>query len=229
MKFCEKCNLYHEDKHKTCVACGRVLVDKDYQSKLLTPGYPEVLVLRKKPSIAARVLVLVGILISLVCAIINMFTFKDSNSYWSLIVIGALIYTLLVIKQVIIAKHDYSTKTLKQVLIVSIILLAIDFATNYKGWAITYGIPFVIVGTSVILPIVVASMPKKYYMHVRNLFWLIILNLIITIISFLTPLMIEGIIWTGAMSLVTGITLFSAMLLFAPKITYHELVKFFHM
>ncbi|VEU82635.1 DUF6320 domain-containing protein [Acholeplasma hippikon] len=228
MKYCKHCNLYHEENHKICIVCGNNLVEKAFETNLVTPGYPEVQVNRKKPNIPARVLILIGIVVSLISVVINILTFKDTKIMWSIIVVGSLFYVYLLIKQVIISKRDYSTKTLKQVIIVSLILLILDYATAYKAWAITYAIPLVLVGTTAFLPIVVASMPKKYYMHVRNLFWLIILNLIYAAIAFFSSWTLEGVYWTGAMTLIAGFTLFSAMLLFAPKVTYQELVKFFH-
>lgn len=228
MKYCQSCNLYHEKEYKTCIACGKNLVTKENHSNLVITGYPNVNVNKQKPNVAARVLILIGIVISMTVLVINILTYKEVSNLWSLVVVGSLLYTYLLIKQVIISKHDYSTKTLKQVLIVSMILIVLDFATVYKGWALTYAVPFVLVGTTAFLPIIVASIPKKYYMHVRNLFWLIILNLIYSVIAFFTPLLFEGVFWTGAMTLIAAITLFTAMLLFAPKVTYHELVKFFH-
>src|SRR5690606_40403677 len=72
------------------------------------------------------------------------------------------------------SKHFYSTKTLRQVISVSIILILIDIFTGYSKWALTYVIPFVLAGTTLLLPIIVASMPAKYFLHVRSLLLLII-------------------------------------------------------
>ncbi|HLT00337.1 MAG TPA: DUF6320 domain-containing protein, partial [Acholeplasma sp.] len=94
-------------------------------------------------------------------------------------------------------------------------------------WALTYVIPFVLAGTTLLLPIIVASMPEKYFLHVRSLLLLIIFDLFVGIIPFVTDWMVTDVLWTGMMSATVGITLLAIMFIFARKTTYTELVKIF--
>ncbi len=227
MKICDHCHMIHEHNHKTCIVCGRLLKQKEYEDPIEKIGYPEVTVIKKKRIIAARILGIMSIAVSIIVAVINFMTWNENPTPWSLIIIGIFSYIWLLVSQVIISKHDYTTKTLRQVWIIAAILIITDIVTGYHAWALTYAIPFILVGTTAFLPIVVTSMPKKYFLHVRSLFSLIILDIVILIIPFVSDWMELGVTWTAAMTGISGFILLAAMWVFAPKTTYQELVKIF--
>jgi len=197
------------------------------KDNVITVGYPEIKVVKRKRDIALRIFGAISIGTSLLVAMINFITYNEYPELWSLIVIGSLLYVWLLFNQVFMSKHFYSTKTLRQVISVSIILILIDIFTGYSKWALTYVIPFVLAGTTLLLPIIVASMPEKYFLHVRSLLLLIIFDLFVGIIPFVTDWMVTDVLWTGMMSATVGITLLAIMFIFARKTTYTELVKIF--
>lgn len=227
MKICDHCQMIHETNHKTCIVCGRLLKQKEYEDHIEKIGYPEVSAVKKKRVIAARIFGITSIAISVIVAVINFMTWQENPIPWSLIIIGIFSYAWLLVSQVIISKHDYTTKTLRQVLIIAVILIIADLVTGYHAWALTYAIPFLLVGTTAFLPIVVTSMPKTYFLHVRSLFLLIIIDIVVLIIPFVSNWMEVGVTWTAAMTGISGFILLAAMWVFAPKTTYQELVKIF--
>ncbi len=228
MKYCSNCNTYFKEDTKTCVICGRTLVDKEYETDIILQGYPDVLVLKSKVNLFIRIFFIIAISSSIIAGMVNLATLDNYPYPWSLIILGTFIFIGNIISFIIFSSHNYTTKTVRQVFIVSLLLIVIDYFTEYKGWALTYVIPFIMVSTTLVLPIITAARPKKYYLHVRSLLLLVIMNFIILLIGFFTPLMIKGITWTALMTGSAGIVLFITMLLTAPKTTYHEIVKIFH-
>lgn len=227
--ICKYCNLIHDDNQLTCVVCGKSLVPyDDKKMDIVKVGYPKLVHVRKKRYFALKLFGLISIATSLIVGFINFLTYKEHPEMWSLIVIGALLYIWLFISTILLSKHDYSTKVIKQVVTISIILVLIDVFTTYSGWALTFVIPFILTLTTIALPIVVASMPKKYFMHVRKLFILILIDLLYTLIPFITDWMIKTYDWTALMAGISGLILLSAMFIFARKTTIEELVKIFH-
>ncbi|MBN3490657.1 hypothetical protein JV173_03920 [Acholeplasma equirhinis] len=197
------------------------------EDSIITVGYPDVKVIKNKGDIALRILGVISIAISLIVGVINWLTWNQFAEYWSLIIVGTLIYIWLLFSQIIMSKHDYPTKAIRQVIIVSILLVILDLFTGHTKWAMTYVVPFLFLGTTALLPLIIATMPKKYFLHVRSLFFLVILDLLVSIVPFTTDWMEQGIEWTGAMVGLAGIILLAIMWVFAPRTTKQELVKIF--
>lgn len=227
MMYCKDCGTYHDHKHKTCTICGKKLIENTYTDTLILDGYPEVKVVKKKRYMAAKILAVITIAVSLLVLIINIMTYDAYKELWSLIVVGALGYPWLILNQVIIAKHEYPTKVLRQIIIISLILILIDVFTVYKAWSLTYVITFMLTTTSLILPIVVAIEGKKYYLHVRSLLLLIVFDIVVGILPFVSNFMEKDVVWTGLMTLFSGVMLIIVMFIFARKTTWTELIKIF--
>ena len=92
MQYCKHCNMYHNDTEKTCIACGHVLVKKTPENQVIAPGYPPVKVNKQKYSIAAKIIILIGIVASIVVSLVNLLTYESFPKLWSLIVVGSLVY-----------------------------------------------------------------------------------------------------------------------------------------
>ncbi len=227
MMYCKDCGTYHEEGHQTCTICGKKLIEKSFTDTLNLEGYPEVKVVKQKRKMAAKILAVITIAASLIVLLINAMTYDTYQELWSLIVVGALSYPWLILNQVIISKHEYPTKVLRQIFFISVILIIIDLFTVYKGWALTYVITFMLTSTTLILPIVVATEVKKYYLYVRSLFLLVVFDFIVGILPFVSNFMEKDVLWTGLMTLFSGVMLIIVMFVFARKTTWTELIKIF--
>ena|SRR5690554_3599356 len=227
MRYCQHCHAYYYKKETTCTICGRPLIEKNYESKVITQGYPTIKLKSNKAKFVSKIFGVISIAVVIILAMINFATYNSNPTPWSLIAIGPIVYAWILLSQIVVSKHNYPTKVNRQVVLMSLILILIDVITEYKAWSLTYVIPALLVTTTIILPIVVASKPKTYYLHVRSLFFLIILNFVVGIIGFTTPFMEPGVTWTSLSVIAVGILLVSAMFTFARKDTWTELIKIF--
>lgn len=227
MQYCKKCHAYYYKKESTCTICGRPLVQQDYDSQVVTQGYPSVHLHKSHAKFVSKVFGIFSMAITIILAVINFATYTENPTLWSLIIIGPIAYAWIILAQIIVSKHNYATKVNRQVLVFSLIIILIDVLTVYKAWSLTYVIPALLVTTTLVLPIVVASKPTLYYLHVRSLFFLIILDIAVGIIGFTTPFMQDGVIWTSLSVITAGILLLSTMFTFARKDTWIELIKIF--
>lgn len=227
MQYCKKCNAYYYKKESTCTVCGRPLVEKEFDSHVVTQGYPIIPAHKNHAKFVSKVFGIFSIGIVIISALINFVTYNDNPTLWSLVIIGPIAYAWILLAQVIISKHNYPTKVNRQVLIFSLIIILVDVLTVYKAWSLTYVIPALLVTTTVILPIIVSSKPSTYYLHVRSLFFLIILDIAVAIIGFTTPFMEPNVTWTSLAVATSGILLLFTMFTFARKDTWIELIKIF--
>lgn len=227
MRYCQHCHAYYYKKETTCTICGRPLIEKTHESKVITQGYPTIKLKSNKAKFVSKIFGVISIAVVIILAMINFATYNSNPTPWSLIAIGPIVYAWILLSQIVVSKHNYPTKVNRQVVLISLVLILIDVITEYKAWSLTYVIPALLVTTTIILPIVVASKPKTYYLHVRSLFFLMIMNFVVGIIGFTTPFMETGVTWTSLSVLAVGILLLSTMFTFARKDTWTELIKIF--
>ena len=227
MQYCKHCHAYYYKKESTCTICGRPLVETTYENKVLTQGYPAIVLQKNHAKFISKIFGVISIAVVVILALVNFATYMDNPSPWSLIIIGPIFYAWILLAQVVVSKQNYFTKVNMQVIILSLIMLIIDIMTGYSAWSLTYVIPSILAVTTVVLPIVVASKPKNYYLHVRSLFFLMFLNLAVGIIGLVTPFMQTDIIWTSLSLLTIAILLCATMFTFARKDTWIELIKIF--
>src|SRR5690554_5154352 len=207
MRYCSHCHVICENKDQMCIVCGRNMTESNYEESIVKVGYPNVLEVKKSSLLWLRILGSIFLALSLTSVTINLLTLNEYRAPWSLIIVGTCLYIWLLIHQVIISKHDYTTKTIRQVFIVSVILVLIDMLTGHGKWAITYTIPFILLGTTILLPLIVATMPKKYFLHVRSLLLLICINILYMFIPFMTDWGVVDVSWPFAMVGLAGISL----------------------
>jgi len=227
MQYCKKCNAYYYKKESTCTVCGRPLIEKEFDSHIITQGYPSISPQKNNAKFVTKVFGIFSIGIVIISALVNFATYNDNPTLWSLVIIGPIAYAWILLAQVIISKNNYPTKVNKQLMIFSLIIILVDVLTEYKAWSLTYVIPALLVTTTVILPIIVASKPSTYYLHVRSLFFLIVLDLLVATIGFTTNFMEPSVTWTSMVVATSGVLLLITMFTFARKDTWIELIKLF--
>lgn len=227
MQYCKHCNAYYYKKSTTCTICGRPLIEGTHESRIITQGYPAVVVHKNRGKFAAKIFGILTIATIIIVGLINGTTYEAYPSFWSLIVIGPLVYVWILLAQIIVSKQNYPTKVNRQVILISLVVILIDLMTDYKAWSLTYVVPSLLVTTTFVLPIVIASTPKTYYLHVRSLFFLILLNILVGVVGLTTNFMEPNVIWTSLSVLTAGILLLATMFIFARKDTWTELIKIF--
>lgn len=227
MQYCQQCNACYYKESTTCTICGRPLIEKTMDAPILTQGFPSAKPHKSYAKFVSKIFGMISIGVVLILALINFLTYKDYPNPWSLIIIGPIAYAWILVGQIVLSKQNYPTKVNRQVIILSVLLILTDILTRYNGWSLTYVVPALFVMTTIILPIVVASNPKTYYLHVRSLFFLIIMDVLIGMIGLTTNFMHEGVIWTSVSMITAGILLLITMFTFARKDTWTELIKIF--
>ncbi|WP_025724551.1 DUF6320 domain-containing protein [Acholeplasma granularum] len=229
MNYCKQCNAYYFKEETSCKICGRPLITTDHESKVLTQGYPSLKVKKRKRKMVSKIFGIISLSAILITGIINLLTYDSNPTLWSLLIIGPIIYGWILLVSLILAKHEYPQKINRQILVTSTLLILIDILIGYKAWSLTYVVPALIFAATVIVPLFVASKPEKYYLHARSLLFLILLNIIVGILPFISNFMIEGVYWTGITLILSGILLLSSMFFFARKDTWTEFIKIFRL
>ena len=228
MKYCNHCHVKMSDAHDTCPVCGRNTQNIQEEPKVLLQEFPKVQVKASKATFVLRVMFAISVGISLIVGYINYLTYDQNPTLWSLIIIGILFYMWLFIYQVVLTKKTYSKRILHHVVGVSILLVLVDLITGWQSWSLTYTIPFILLGTTIGLPIVVVYLPKKFHTQVTQLLKLILLDAIPILLYYITPWFIKDTYWPAFSAVLSGLILLLCMFIIAPRTTIHEIYKQLH-
>ncbi len=228
MTYCQHCHVHMSQTHETCPICGRQVKKTDIKPDIVLQEFPKLTVTTNKALIAIRILLALSTVVSLIVGLINFLTYQDNPTLWSLIIIGIIFYIWLFIAQVVLTKRTYSKRILNHVIGVSLLLVIADLFTGWQRWSLTYAIPFILLATTVGLPVVVVSIPKKYHTQVTQLLKLIALDMIPLILFYITNWMIPGELWPVLTAAWSGFLLLICMFIIAPKTTIQEIYKQLH-
>ena len=75
---------------------------------------------------------------------VNAATYRRSGLWWSFIAVGGMAYVELTVRYSILKSRNLAGKLVAQSLGMQALLIAIDWVTGYRGWAVNYAIPGVI-------------------------------------------------------------------------------------
>lgn len=134
----------------------------------------------KRSNFAIKILIIISIIVSTICVIVNVCT--STKYLWCLLVIVGIIYSWITVLYSIHTNVNIGSNVTIQALAISVLTLCIDFILGYKGWAINIAIPIIIMVANVtilILTFVSVSRYYKYAVYQLIIFVLSIIPLII--------------------------------------------------
>lgn len=125
----------------------------------MTSLYPKIRNV-KKDNLAIKIMIIVSVLVSLTCLIVNICTTDDFM--WSLIVIIGIIYSWVTVMYSIYRNVNIASSVMVQLIAISIITICIDYIIGYSKWAINLAIPIIIIVANITMFILTISSFHKY-------------------------------------------------------------------
>lgn len=158
---CERCNAKISGNKKDCPLCGYPLV-MDGPGKEAV--FPVVKLGSKKEKLFFNLVTLVLFSASVICFLINLVI--TGTVFWSLFVIAgaACLWTSLFLA--LRARRHIPKAIFWQVVLVAALAVLWDFATDYRGWSITFVIPLIFIGAIVVIRIVSRVLKLSMYDYV---------------------------------------------------------------
>lgn len=222
MKKCTKCNLEVNSVRKTCPLCLSVLETdgKDYEKKYPSPKFHP-----HKRSFILRLLAFLSVLAIFTTIVINVMTYREGHTLWSVIVIFNIGYFWLLIKSTFKKEGNVPVRLVIQTIAISLLLSVIDYFTGNFRWSVNYAIPFVIMASLLsILSLSIGSRYRyiTYFLHIITAVLLGFIPIILWLMGLATVL------WPSLASAVLSFTTLLGMIIFGDKETTEEIKKRFH-
>ena|SRR5690606_22624424 len=222
MKRCTKCNLEVNSIRKTCPLCLSVLESdaNDYEKKYPTPKF-----LPKRKSLLLRILAFLSIISIFISVFINVMTYEEGETIWSVIVIFNIAYFWLLIKSTFKREGNIPIRLVIQNIAIALLLYGIDFFTGNTGWAINYVVPFITMAS--LLSILSLSIGSKYryinhFPHIITAIFIGFIPILLYLFSWV------DVLWPSlAAALLSFITILG-MIIIGDSDTREEIKKRFH-
>lgn len=217
---CENCKVNISNISSNCPLCGRHLHESGIGKHASYPDIKESLSSTHNRNI--RGLLFLTIVFSLSIFLLNLLT--PYKYFWSLIPISGMWLLWLVLGIPIIRKKITPAMIVLDNIIISIFLNIIDVTLTQQGWAISYVVPFILVGSTLAITIVFMLTKidwKDYYPSQIAIVGLCFIPLIIRIF-------ISFIFWPSVISAAYGFFTILGMIILGNKKFKHETKKRFH-
>lgn len=220
MKYCNNCKVHVAGNRKNCPLCQEILVGEKFKDEV----FPKISFVYKEHGLFFKVMLLVAIIIASVSVAINILL--PQKGAWSLFVLGGLGSVWASMITAINKRSNIPKNIVYQVMIISVIVVLWDLLTGWKGWSITYVIPFVCFSAMISMAII--SKVLKLYVEDYILYIIIdgLFGLVQIIFIFTGGL---SVLYPSLICIVTSVISLSTILIFEEKKLRAEIKRRLHM
>jgi len=200
--------------------CQESLKGDKYEDEI----FPKISFVYKEHGMFFKIMLLSSIIIATISVAVNIVF--PQNGAWSLFVLGGLGSVWVSMTSAINKRNNIPKNIVYQVMIISIIAIIWDFLTRWKGWSITYVIPFV----SFFAMISMAIISNVRKLHIEDYILYIIIDGLFGLVQIIF-------IFTGGLTalypslicIVTSIISLATILIFEDKRLLEEIKRRLHM
>lgn len=219
MTYCKRCGVTLRDGAELCVLCASPCEETQGQSER---EYPAI-----KYSNRFRYVIKVLAILSVILVGGSLYIghYTDSDTFWSLIVLGATLYAWTSFFTARKSLRNVGLMILIQLTAVSLLGFLIDFSTGNRGWMIDYVIPFMIIAAQGIVTAIMIAHPMQFRDFMIYQFVLGIMG----VLSIL--LMVFGLShvrWPYITACVYSIIILAGTAILADRKYKQEMIKRFH-
>lgn len=176
MNKCKRCNVWVADDTMVCPLCHTILTEEkskgqksgsgfpdsefeyngaryvdidsvaDKRFLIQGPGYPDVKKNTRRFRKAGRILLFISLALEMLLAFINYLTFDMAPKYWSVVTGGIIAYLILTMWDIFSRRQGHIRKIYTQIFVILGLMILIDFALDWSGWSLEFGLPCIIYG-----------------------------------------------------------------------------------
>lgn len=145
MSRCNNCNIEILDETTRCPLCHSVLTHTDDLENM----YPDARVKMRRMMLATRIFLFCAIITEAIVVCLTLFIETEYN--WAVITGLTLLCVYMTLRYAIAGESDYKSKVLFMALLLILAAVAIDYASGYRGWAVEYVLPGIILVIDLII------------------------------------------------------------------------------
>lgn len=219
MNICDKCKVKIRGGQKICPLCQNKLKDEDNSEDI----FPKIPTIFHEHNFFIRVIILISITISVICAVINII-YYPKILWWLFVAVGLACFGA-DLYFIISKRRNIPGNILYQVIVISLISVVWDFWIGFNGWSINYVIPIVCVLAMAAMSIIAKVSKLESRDYIIYLLIDIVLGIIPAVFVYfnIVKIRIPSIICTAS-----SIIFLAALILFEGENMYSEIKRRFH-
>lgn len=233
MKRCNECQIDVETSRVTCPLCQAVLVNSENQLDVVQDykNYEEV---QPRSHFVRKLFIFLSIIAIGTCTLVNILTYRNAPSLWSLVVVASIAYLWVLIKNTIMSRRNMAFRLLLQAVMLGILMYFIQLLTPQTQWMIPYVLPFIMISTGFAITFIIFIKTMRYKDYMLYLIIVALIGFIPLILSLVNStkwlfMVNDQIIrWPSIACAGYAVVTIIGMFLFGDRATKDEFKKRFH-
>lgn len=221
MKYCKNCQVKYDTPLNECLLCDSTL--QYYDNKESVYKFTTYKKKKKVFSTIYKISLLINT-VSMLTVLYLDYTINLGTLSWSLIVITANVYLILVMT-LIYSKSRWISKIILLILLTAIAVIIIGFTIKDYMWALNYVLPFSLISNLLIISFLLIFNRSKWIDYVAALLLISTLG-ILSILMVVFSVVTTG--WPTVALFFHSIATIIALLLFSSKDIREDFVRRFH-
>lgn len=221
MNKCKNCNVYVYESERRCPLCRGVM--EDFGETIVE--YPKYKNIIREKSPLRNVPLFVASTTIIICGYINIFTHDSGEVIWSIIVAAAALFALAMFNVAKARTKYHGSKVVYSFLLISFLVVTIDFTLGMTFWSTNYVVPFLTIGTIIYLTILALGSKKYFSEYFGYILTVIAIDILLTVCDLL---IFDNRTWGAFATLISSVIIAIGLYLFADKSLKNELKKRFH-
>lgn len=220
MKHCDKCKVNVVGTQKLCPLCQGKLSGNDSRPD----EFPQIESIYKKFNFFFKIMILISIIVASVSIALNVLLPKSGA--WSVFVLGAMLSVWVSLITAINKRNNIPKNIIYQTTIISVAAVIWDFVTHWKGWSISYVIPFVCIAAMISMSVI----SKLMKLHIEDFILYIIIDGLYGIVPVIFIMFGNlRVLYPSVICIATSVISLSAILIFEGESMRSEIKRRLHM
>lgn len=225
MKYCDRCKVWVNAPRRHCPLCKGVLADDPHDDVKEEETFPSVPSLYKKYNMFFRVLIFISVCIATAAVSINLLL--PETGFWCWMILLGEGGFWVAVATAARRRTSISKRIIWQMVVLSLLTVAVDGLTGWHGWSVDYVVPLVLLFTTICIIVmemfILSHKVEEYvvYLLVSCGFGLVPLAFALTGLA--------KVRWPSMLCAASSVITIAAVVLFAGKDTQQEMKKRLHM
>ena len=138
MKRCDHCHVDVAGDRKFCPLCQNQLTESGGETREAFPYIPTIY---RQYNLFFRILIMISIVAGVTCVTINLLV--PNSGWWSAFVVGGFVCLWLSLAIGVRKRKNIPKNMMYQVVVLSLLGVAWDLLTGWRGWSLDYLVPIV--------------------------------------------------------------------------------------
>ena len=152
MKYCDRCKVWVNAPRRHCPLCKGVLADDPHDDVKEEEAFPAAPSLYKKYNMFFRVLIFISVCIATAAVSINLLL--PETGFWCWMVLLGEGGFWVAVATAARRRTSISKRIIWQMVVLSLLTVAVDGLTGWHGWSVDYVVPLVLLFTTICIIVI---------------------------------------------------------------------------